>query len=32
MSNIPGEPLLEDTVSKEWLFMNEHPIILNIQK
>ncbi len=32
MSNIFGEPLFTDTVSKEWLFRNEHSIILNIQK
>ncbi len=32
MRNIFGEPLLTDTVNKEWLFMKEHPIILNIQK
>ncbi len=32
MNNILGEPLLTDTVNKEWLLMNEHPIILNIRK
>ncbi len=32
MSNTFGEPLITDTVNKQWLFMIEHPIILNIQK
>ncbi len=32
MSNTFGESLFTDIVSKEWLFMKEHPIILNIQK
>ncbi len=32
MSNTFGKPLLTDAVGEEWLFMNEYPIILNIQK
>ncbi len=29
MSNTFGEPLLTDTLSKEWLLMKKHSIILN---
>ncbi len=32
MRNILGEPLLTNMMEVKWLFMNEHTIILNIQK